>query len=111
MSRDIRPRVPGASAFFTVTLANRGSRLLVEQLEALRDAVQVTKTERPFRIDAWVLLADHLHAVWTLPEGDADYAPRWKEIKTRFPKAARHVGPRSASKIAKGEAGIWQRWF
>lgn len=111
MSRYIRPRVPGASVFFTVTLADRGSRLLVEQVEALRKAVRATKTEQPFRIDAWVVLPDHLHAVWTLPEGDADYSLRWKEIKTRFTKAVGRTGPRSASKIAKGEAGIWQRRF
>ncbi|MGL4237951.1 REP-associated tyrosine transposase [Tabrizicola sp.] len=111
MSRYLRPRVVGASVFFTVALADRRARTLVEQVDALREAVRVTKAERPFRIDAWVVLPEHMHAVWTLPEGDADYSVRWKEIKTRFTKSVGRVGPRSASKIARGEAGVWQRRF
>lgn len=111
MSRYLRPRVPGASVCFTLALSRRGSRVLVEEIAALRDAVRLTRAERPFRIDAWVVLPDHLHGVWTLPEGDADYSLRWKEIWTRFTKSVGRVGPRSASKIAKGEAGIWQQRF
>jgi putative transposase len=63
----IRPRVPGASAFFRVALANSGSRLLVEEIDRLRVAVREARAERPFRIDAWVVQPDRLHAVWTLP--------------------------------------------
>ncbi len=111
VSRYIRPRVPGASVFFTVALADRGGGILVEHVDVLREAVRATRGERPFRIDAWVVLADHMHAVWTLPEGDADYSVRWKEIKARFTKSLGCVGPRSASKVAKGEAGFWQRRF
>lgn len=111
MSRYIRPRVPGASVFFTVTLADRRSRLLVDHVEALREAVRQTMIVRTFRIDAWVVLPDHLHAVWTLPESDADYSVRWKDIKTSFTKSVGLTGRRSASKVAKGEAGIWQRRF
>lgn len=111
MSRYLRPKLPGASVFFTVTLAERGSSLLVWHVEALRASVRATRASRPFRIDVWVVLPDHLHAVWTLPEGDADYSSRWKEIKTRFTKSVGLTGRRSASKIAKGEAGIWQRRF
>jgi putative transposase len=58
-----------------------------------------------------VVLPEHLHAVWTLPEGDAGYSIRWKAIKTRFTKSVGLVGVRTASKIANGEAGIWQRRF
>lgn len=97
--------------FFTGALADRGSDLLVQHIDALRASVRATRASRPFRIDAWVVLPDHLHAVWTLPEGDADYSLRWKEIKTRFTKSVGLTGRRSASKIAKGEAGIWQRRF
>ncbi|MBA3910029.1 MAG: transposase [Rhodobacter sp.] len=111
MSRYIRPKVSGASIFFTVALADRRSNLLVQQIDALRAAVRVTWSERPFHIDAWVVLPDHLHCIWTLPEGDADYSVRWKEIKTHFTKSIGRVGPRSSSKMAKGEAGIWQRRF
>lgn len=84
MSSYLRPRIPGASVFFTVTLADRGSRTLVEHVEALRNAVRVTRSERPFQIEAWVVLPDHIHAVWTLPENDADYSVRWRLIQARF---------------------------
>lgn len=87
MSSYIRPRQPGASIFFTVALADRGARTLVDQVEALRQAVRATKAERPFRIDAWVVLPDHMHCVWTLPEGDADFSVRMAAIKARFTRA------------------------
>ena len=93
MSCYIRPSVPGASVFFTVNLADRGAWTLVEHVDALRVAVRVTRAERPFRIDAWVVLPDHMHAVWTLPEGDADYSVRMGAIKARFTRAlTRRVG-------------------
>ena len=107
----IRPHVPGATVFFTVALADRGSDLLVRNVDSLRDAATSVRAERPFRIEAWVVLPDHLHAVWTLPEGDGDFSSRWKDIKTRFTKSVGVVGHRSASKVAKGEAGLWQRRF
>ncbi len=111
MSRYIRPKLPGATVFFTVALADRRSDLLVRRIGALREAVAAVRAERPFGIEAWVVLPDHLHAVWTLPQGDADFSTRWKEIKARFTKAAGVVGRRSASKVAKGEMGVWQRRF
>ncbi len=110
MSHYLRPRVPGASVFFTVTLADRRSRLLVDHLSALREAVRQTMAERPFRIDAWVVLPDHLHAVWTLPEGDAEYSVRWRLIKARFSRGL-PVGPLRDSHVARQERGIWQRRF
>ncbi len=138
MSRYLRPTRPGATVFFTVALAARGSDLLVREVGALRQAVRVTLAERPVRVDAWVVLPDHMHCVWTLPEGDADYAVRMGAIKARFTRAIKcrvgfhptdpaadtvgtYGGPgmvgwnptlrRSASKIAKGDGGIWQRRF
>ncbi len=87
MSRYLRPRIPGATIFFTVALADRGSDLLVREVEVLREAVRATKAERPFGIDAWVVLPDHFHAVWTLPEGDADFSGRMAAIKARFTRA------------------------
>lgn len=75
--------------FFTVCLAQRGSRLLVEEIEILRAAVAVTRTRRPFGIEAWVVLPDHMHAIWTLPKGDANYSDRWGAIKARFSKFVR----------------------
>ena len=66
-----RFRVPGGTYFFTVNLLER-------RLDTL---VRMTRRERPFHIDAWVVLPDHMHCVWTLPPGDDDYSNRWKAIK------------------------------
>jgi putative transposase len=66
----------------------------------------------PFTIDAIVVLPDHLHTIWTLPPGDADFATRWRLIKTAFSRSIETRQPRSLSRAAKGERGIWQRrWF
>ncbi|WP_333874604.1 hypothetical protein [Methylobacter sp.] len=43
-----------------------------------------TRRERLLNIDAWVMLPDHMHTVWTLPPGDGDFSNRWKSIKIRF---------------------------
>ncbi len=83
MSNYIRPRVSGATIFFTVNLADRSSDLLTREIGALWNAVRSTLRERPFQIDAWVVLPDHMHCIWTLPAGDADYANRWRVIKAR----------------------------
>ncbi|MES2816815.1 MAG: transposase [Pseudomonadota bacterium] len=110
MSAYIRPKVAGASVFFTVTLADRSARTLVEHIDTLREAVRVTKAERPFRIDSWVVLPDHMHAVWTLPEGDCDFSIRWSVIKARFTQGV-PVENRRASHIRRRERGLWQRRF
>ncbi|ROU03508.1 transposase [Histidinibacterium lentulum] len=87
MSVYLRPKVTGATAFFTVTLAERGSGLLVDHVDLLRAAVWRTLLERPARIDAWVVLPDHIHAIWTLPAEDRDHGRRWGAIKARFTMA------------------------
>ncbi len=106
-----RIRTPGTTYFFTVNLADRSSDLLLAQISALRKAYQKTCTERPFVCNAFVVLPDHLHAIWTLPARDADYSTRWRLIKTRFVQQVGGFGPRSASKRSKRERGIWQRRF
>jgi putative transposase len=111
-----RLHVPGGTYFFTVTLAARGSSLLTERIDDLRAAYAEVAALHPFSTDAIVVLPDHLHAVWTLPEGDADFSTRWKKIKTRFSWAMQHGGLSptlrpAPSKRAKGEAGFWQRRF
>jgi putative transposase len=115
MSDYLRPHITGATIFFTVTLARRGGDLLWREIGHLRAAVKETRADLPFDIVAWVVLPDHLHAIWRLPTGDSDYSTRWKAIKTRFTKSVSRSGgfaaPRSASKVAKGERGIWQRRF
>ncbi|MCB1366604.1 MAG: transposase [Rhodobacteraceae bacterium] len=110
MSNYRRPRLPGARIFFTVNLADRGSNLLVREVEALRDGVRRTQAERPFQIDAWVVLPNHMHCIWQMPEGDADYSTRWSVIKARFSRGMPH-SPRRASHVVRREHGLWQRRF
>jgi len=103
--------LPGGSYFFTVNLLDRRSRLLTEKIELLRQAFRYAKERHPFSVEASVILPDHLHAVWTLPEGDADYALRWRLIKSAFSHALPAAEPVSNSRSGKGERGIWQRRY
>lgn len=106
-----RFRIPGGTYFFTVNLLERKQNLLVRHIDELREAVRITRREQPFHIDAWVVLPDHMHAVWTLPPGDDDFSNRWKSIKIRFVQRLPRTERRSKVRIAKGERGIWQRRF
>lgn len=111
MSNYRRNRVPGGTYFFTVNLLDRQSGLLVKHIDELRAAVRQTKRLHPFHIDAWVVLPDHLHCVWTLPENDADYSRRWQAIKKTFSKAIPPDEQRSKVQTQRNERGIWQRRF
>ncbi len=103
--------VPGGSYFFTVNLADRRSRLLTDEISLLRAAFRETREAHPFRIDAIVVLPDHLHAIWTLPDGDPDFALRWRLIKAAFSRALPRKEAISRSRLDKGERGIWQRRY
>ena len=111
MSQYKRNYVAGGTYFFTVNLLNRKQQLLTEHIHYLRNAVKTVKLKQPFTIDAWVILPDHMHTVWTLPENDSDYSSRWRAIKKEFSKALPETEKRSTSQIKKGERGIWQRRF
>ena len=107
-----RYRLPGATYFFTVNLLQRYTNdLLVRHIDILRSEVRAVREKRPFVIDAWVVLPDHLHCVWTLPPGDDDFTNRWRLIKQGFSKALPITERRSAVRMARGERGIWQRRF
>ena len=103
--------IPGGSFFFTVNLADRRSRLLTERVDLLRTAFRYVRARHTFTIEAIVLLPDHLHTIWTLPPADADFATRWRLIKTTFSRAIKPGERRSSSRNAKGERGIWQRRY
>ena len=103
--------IPGGCFFFTVNLADRRLPLLTENIETLRAAFRETGQHHPFTIDAVVILPDHLHVVWTLPEDDRDFATRWRLIKSSFSRNLAAGEPISASRAAKGERGIWQRRY
>ena len=106
-----RNLVAGGTYFFTVNLADRRLPLLTDNIELLRAAFRYTRQRHPFMVDAIVVLPDHLHALWTLPAGDSDFATRWRLIKTTFSRALRPTERISASRSRKGERGIWQRRF
>ena len=123
MPNYLRPKATGATVFFTVNLADRLSTLLIDRIEDLREAVRVTRAERPFGIDAWVVLPDHMHCVWTMPKADGDYSVRWGAIKARFSMACRRAGFTPPPPVGrrnggvnpalrrKGEVGLWQPRF
>jgi REP-associated tyrosine transposase len=101
----------GGCWFFTVNLEDRRSRLLTEHIGALREAVAKVSRQLPFAIDAWVVLPDHMHAVWTLPPGDADFPTRWRLIKGFFSRSLPATERRTAVHRARCERGIWQRRY
>jgi putative transposase len=99
-------RVPGLTYFFTVRLRDRRSTLLTDHISAFGEATRQARTKKPFHVDAWVVLPDHAHAIWTLPPGDLDCASRWRAIKIAFTKAL--------SKSTRGapvDATIWERHY
>ena len=106
-----RAIIPGGCFFFTVVLANRRSSLLTDRIDMLRAALRAAKQARPFDVDAIVVLPDHLHCIWTLPPGDANYAVRWAHIKGVFSRNVSRGEVVCDSRLAKRERGIWQRRF
>lgn len=97
--------------FFTVNLAERSGTMLVDRVDDLRASVRSVKDRHPFEILAWVVLPDHLHALWSLPEGDADCATRWMLIKGGFSRAIPKGEWIRPARRRKGERGIWQRRY
>lgn len=110
-----RSIAPGGVFFFTVVTYQRARILtLPESREFLHSAWKKVNEHYPFQTDAVCLLPDHIHCIWTLPEGDANYSLRWSEIKKSFSKAyLKHFGAitKSASQQKRGEAAVWQRRF
>ena len=98
MSNYRRHYVPGGTWFFTVNLQNRRSDLLTRHIDTLRASTQCVKRRKPFLINAWVILAEHMHCIWTLPENDTDYSGRWRDIKKTYTRML-------------GMSGIWQPRF
>ncbi len=115
MSNYRRAKTPGATYFFTVVTHQRQPLFQIECARtALRDAIHDVRQLLPFQIDAWVLLPDHLHAIWTLPPGDADFSQRWSKIKRQTSRACRHLVNQTLltpGQITDGEFGFWQRRF
>ena len=116
MSSYRRSNVAGGSYFFTV-VTERRQRILTDDAVrfALREAITKVRLERPFQIDGWVLLPDHLHAIWTLPEGDTDFSTRWRLIKSAVTRTVGEIyfRPEWHTKLrAKKHCGtIWQHRY
>jgi len=106
-----RVTIPGATYFFTVNLCNRKSNLLIKEVDLLRAIFRRICHLHPFIIDAIVILPDHLHAIFTLPENDSNYSLRWNLIKGFFSKEIQTQESITASRKNKNERGIWQRRF
>lgn len=106
----------GGTYFFTLVTDHRRPVFADPLARTLlhRSIVNVQRI-RPFKLEAVVLLPDHLHTIWTLPENDADYSSRWRRIKGAFTcdylSMGGHENTRSASRVSRKERGIWQRRF
>ena len=122
MSRYRRAKIEGGVFFFTVTLADRSSDLLVRHIDRLRRVYSSVQKRHPFEtIRAFTpvfagyvaicVLPDHLHAVWSLPPGDTNFPLRWSLIKSGFSRGLAGAERRTMSKIARREKGIWQRRY
>lgn len=116
MSRYRRLQTTGATYFFTVVTYRRQAILCDEPIrEALHKAIQDVRASRPFIIDAWVLLPDHLHCIWTLPPGDAGFAMRWSIIKRQVSVTCKESYRReelmTSSKQKHRESTLWQRRY
>ncbi len=104
--------LPNATWFFTVNLAERkNNRLLVDKIDLLRECFRYVKQQKPFHINAIVIMPDHLHCIWTLPPDDGNYSVRWNMLKGRFSRAIDKGERISTTRINRRERGIWQRRF
>ena len=108
MSNYRRAYINGGTWFFTVNLLQRHQNdLLIRNIDPLRQTVKKVRGKYPFHIDAWVVLPDHIHCVWTLPPNDADFSNRWRLIKSGFSRAMSNTEYRSKVRIKNGERGIY----
>ncbi len=109
-----RIKKAGGTYFFTVVTHGRRPLLTCPEIrQALREGISKVRQTMPFSIEAWVLLPDHLHTIWTLPEHDMRYAARWAVLKGFVTKNCGNlVGDNvTISRSNRKEGAIWQRRF
>jgi putative transposase len=112
-----RARVPGGTFFFTIVTFNRRPIFAdPANVMRLREAIRAVRQERPFEIDAAVVLHDHMHHIWTLPADDSDYSWRIGRMKALFTKSLNAEGVvgsahPTTSRHKHREACVWQRRF
>lgn len=106
MSHYRRAYIPGGIYFFTVVTLDRVPIFINEErVEVLRQAFRKVMAVRPFQINAMVVLPEHLHCIWQMPDGDTDYSSRWREIKKA---ASRQIDTATNN---RNERMVWQRRF
>jgi putative transposase len=106
-----RAQTLGGTYFFTVVTFRRRKFLCEpDNVELLRTAFRTVKSAHPFTIDAFVLLPEHLHCIWTLPPGDKNYPIRWNAIKNYFTRhcLAGYKSPQTLSQRRKRAQTVWQ---
>ncbi len=108
-----RSHQPGGGYFFTLVTHQRQPLLSIpENIDRLRTAFRREKEKYPFTIDAIVILPDHLHTIWRLPDDDRDYSTRWSRIKRYLSTGCVGAGQaQSESRQNKREKPVWQRRF
>lgn len=104
-----RAKHKGGRYFFTVNLAERNRSLLIDHLNELRACMKKVQQKHPYFVEAIVILPDHLHAIWTLPIGDDDYATRWMFIKSNFSRVLPENERINSSRLNKRERGVYPK--
>jgi putative transposase len=109
-----RTRIAGGTYFFTVVTFRRFPLLASSSaISVMQSSLEAVKTRHPFTVEAMVIMPDHLHCIWTLPEGDHDFSTRWRLVKAGFSRA-RYGSPVEripSSLLRKREKGVWQQKF
>jgi putative transposase len=111
MPRYRRAKIAGGTFFFTVAIADRSDDLLVREIERLRRVYRSVQIRHPFETIAICVLPDHLHALWSLPDGDADFPRRWNLIKSGFSRGLDAAAALTGRRVTKREKGLWQRRY
>jgi len=111
-----RAFAPGGTFFFAVVTERRAPILSQDLSRAiLRQAIEDCRKDLPFDMPAFVLLPDHVHAIWTLPDNDSNFSTRWSIIKRFFSQRYLSQGgieqPQSDSRRRHRRLGVWQRRF
>jgi putative transposase len=102
----------GGTYFFTVNCLQRTNNdLLIRHIDDLKLVISKVKRTHPFKIHGWVVLPEHMHCVIELPEGDSDFATRWRLIKMLFSRGISKDEYRSEIRKQRRERGIWQRRY
>lgn len=116
MPNYIRARTPGGTYFFTVVTRFRKPILGSQNAVGLfHEACWHVLGKRPVEICSEVILPDHIHCIWRIPEDDVDFSTRWRLIKNLFTQRylamTANESEESLSRRKRGERGVWQRRF